>query len=379
MRRPQLPILVLALFAGTQVGAETAPAAAAFSPLTALPAVTAPLDNPITPAKVELGRLLFFDNRLSGDLTSGCAACHAPELGWGDGNPLSLGYPGTQHWRNSQTIVNSAFLQKLFWAGEVTSLETQAVSAATGNLAGNVDPAMAEERLAQVPEYVQRFRRVFGVRRPSFELAMKAIATFERTLTSSDSPFDRYMRGERAALSERALRGKKLFEGKAACIQCHNGALFSDEGYHALGVPEHPLFTQDPLRQIALRFQHYSRGVPDSVYRQANRDLGLYYPTGREADMGKFRTAPLRYLRYTAPYMHNGVFATLAEVVDFYDRGGGLDPSTSPLLKPLGLSDAEKQDLLAFLDSLSGTEVLMAAPELPPYVPTEPIAKENPR
>lgn len=125
----------------------------------------------------------------------------------------------------------------------MTSLETQAVSAATGNLAGNVDPAMAEERLAQVPEYVQRFRQVFGVRRPTFELAMKAIATFERALTSSDSPFDREMRGERAALSEAALRGKELFEGKAACIQCHNGALFSDEGYHALGVPEHPLFT----------------------------------------------------------------------------------------------------------------------------------------
>ena len=166
--------------------------AAAISPLAALPAVPVPPDNPITPAKVELGRLLFFDDRLSGDVSTSCASCHDSRFGWGDGNALSRGYPGTQHWRNSQTIVNSAYLSKLFWAGESPSLEQQAKSAITGNLAGNGDPAMIEERLAQVPEYRRLFREAFGVDQPTFNLVLKAIATFERAETNStDSPFDR--------------------------------------------------------------------------------------------------------------------------------------------------------------------------------------------
>ncbi len=341
-------------------------------PLAPLGPVPVPADSPITPAKVELGRLLFFDPRLSGDVSTSCASCHDPRLGWGDGNSLGRGYPGTQHWRNSQSVVNSAYLAKLFWAGESTSLEAQAGSAITGNLAGNGDPAMIEERLAQIPEYVRRFREAFGIEKPSYGFVLRAIATFERAdVVSSDAPLDRYLRGEAAALSDAALRGKSLFEGKAGCLSCHNGALLTDESFHALGVPRNPLFERDPERQIALRFQHYARGVPEVVYRKADRDLGLYYTTKRDEDRGKFRTPPLRYVSYTAPYMHNGVFATLRDVVDFYDRGGGDDPNRSPLLRPLRLTDPEKSDLLAFLDALSGKELRIAAPELPPYVPTE--------
>ncbi len=327
-----------------------------------------PADNPITPAKVELGRLLFFENRLSGDTSTSCATCHLPDVGWGEGNAISRGYPGTWHWRNSQTVINSAYLAKLFWAGEATSLEAQADSAASGNLAGNVDKAMAEERLAQIPRYVELFRDAFGVDAPTYHLALRAIAAFERAETNStDSPFDRYMRGETSALSRSARRGLDLFEGKAGCIQCHHGPLLTDESYHNLGVPKQARFEQDALAQIALRYQHYARGVPENVYRRADRDLGLYYTTKREQDKGKFRTPPLRYLVYTAPYMHNGAFATLAEVVDFYDAGGGDDPLRSPLLRPLGLTSAEKDDLLEFLESLSGSEVIIERPELPPY------------
>jgi cytochrome c peroxidase len=352
-------------------GHDPADLAGKFPPLAALPEVPAPADNPITPAKIELGRLLFFENRLSGDIEFSCASCHDPARGWGDEKEISTGYPGTRHWRNSQTVVNSAYLQKLFWGGESTSLEAQAQSAITGNLAGNGEPALIEERLAQIPEYVRRFQEAFGVDRPRFPLVLKAIATFERAeVISRDSAFDRYMRGDKSAMSESALRGKALFEGKAGCIQCHNGPLLSDENFHNLGVPRNPFFERDSFAQIALRYQHYIRGVPEEIYREADHDMGLYYTTKRSEDQGKFRTPPLRYLSYSFPYMHDGVFLVLEEVIDFYDQGGGDDPNKSPLLRPLGLTDVEKQDLVEFLNSLAGSELIIDRPELPPYVAT---------
>jgi cytochrome c peroxidase len=341
-------------------------------PLGPLPPVPVPADNPMSPAKVELGRMLFWDDRLSGDVSSGCVVCHNPEQGWGDGGDLSRGYPGTSHWRNSQTVLNAAYYAKLFWAGEVTSLEAQAVSAATGNVAGNGDTVMLEERLRQVPEYVNRFKEVYGVDRPMIHLAWMAIAAFERTLVSKPEnvAFDRFARGDQAALGPAAKRGLSLFQGKAGCIACHNGPLASDESYHNLGVPENPTFQADPLRQITLRYQHVIRGVPESVYRTADRDLGLYYTTKRDDDRGKFRTPSLRELKYTAPYMHNGVFRTLEEVVAFYDRGGGDDGHKSKLMRPLGLTEQEKKDLVAFLLSLSSDQpILGERPETPDYAP----------
>ncbi len=342
-----------------------------FVALAALPETPpVPADNHLTPAKIALGRLLFYDDRLSGDVGTSCASCHDSRIGWGDGNPLSRGYAGTQHWRNSQTIVNSAYLSKLFWAGEAPSLEAQASSAITGNLAGNGDPVMIEERLAQIPKYVKMFQEAFGVRRPSYGLVLKAIASFERAqVVSVDSPFDQYMRGDHGAMSDGALRGMQLFKGKAHCFRCHNGPLLSDERYHRLDLPHSPLYQQDPLRQIAMRFQFYARGVPEPEYRSADRDLGLFFTTRRETDKGKFRTPPLRYLVYTAPYMHNGVLETLEDVIDFYDQGGGDPSKRSPLLEPLRLTEDEKFDLLEFLESLSGDEIRIPPPELPPYEP----------
>lgn len=227
--------------------------AGTFPALAALADVPVPSDNPITPAKVKLGRMLYFDKRLSGDTEIACSSCHEPTKGWGDERDVSTGYPGTRHWRNSQTVVNSAYLQKLFWAGESPSLEAQANSAITGNLAGNGDPIMIEERLAQIPEYVQLFKEAFGVDRPNYAYVLRAIATFERAeVISRDSAFDRYMRGEKSAMSEAALRGMALFQGKAGCIQCHNGPLLTDENYHNLGVPKNPFFEQDVFAQTAL-------------------------------------------------------------------------------------------------------------------------------
>lgn len=337
-------------------------------PLGPLPEVPVPADNPITQAKVDLGRLLFFDNRLSGDAGTSCASCHDPRLGWGDGQAISRGYAGTQHWRNSQTTVNSAFFTKLFWAGEVPSLEAQAESAITGNLAGNGDTVMIEERLSQIPEYVDRFQEAFGTSQPSFDLVLKAIASFERAeMISRDSPFDEYLAGDKEALSDDAKKGLALFQGKARCVACHNGPLMSDEDYHFLDLPQNKLFEKDPLRQVALRYQHYIRGVPEEVYRNADSDLGLYYTTTKDSDRGRFRTPSLRYLDYTAPYMHNGIFGTVEDVIDFYDQGGGDDPSQSPLIQPLNLTEDEKFELAEFLYSLSGSEIRIQTPKLPEY------------
>lgn len=370
---PQVAVVqALSLGKGTVTAPPRKPVAPLIAsqppPIGPLPPVPVPPDNPMSEVKVQLGKLLFFDPRMSGDGTTACVGCHFPDKGWGDGNQVSRGYPGTRHWRNSQTVIDTAYHNKLFWAGEVTSLESQAASAWTGPLAGNLDPIIAEERMNQVPEYVRLFQEAFGTR-PTWDNALRAVATFERTLVSRNVPFDNYMKGDRTDLSPKAVKGMELFKGKARCIQCHNGSMLSDENYHNIGVPKNSIFESDIDAQTALRWQHYSRGVPESEYRQADRDLGLYYTTKIPEDKGKFRTPSLRYLRYTAPYMHNGVFATLQEVLEFYNKGGGDDPNKSPLMKPLNLTKEEQEDLLTFLESLSGDEIIVPAPVIPDYQP----------
>ncbi|MBI4273713.1 MAG: cytochrome-c peroxidase [Rhizobiales bacterium] len=348
----------------------TTAVAVKFPPLGPLPPVPVPADNPMSPAKVELGKKLFFDPRMGGDASSPCAACHLPEQGWGDGGEISRGYPGTQHWRNSQTVLNSAYYNKLFWEGNVTSLEAQAPSAAEGNVAGNGDPSLMEMRLRFIPEYVAEFKKVFGTEWPRITQAYQAIAAFERTIVSDAKkvPFDRYMMGDKPALSADALRGFELFKGKAGCIQCHNGPLASDQRFYSLGVPENELFKTDPLYQITHRWEHYQKGITATGYKDADLDMGLYYQTKNPKDIGKFRTPSLRELKYTAPYMHNGILYTLEEVVDFYNVGGGPGPNKSPLVKPLGLNDQEKKELVAFLNSLSmDTPMIVKQPTLPEY------------
>ncbi len=366
--------------AGHQAPAASEVATVAPQPLGPLPALVAPTDNPMSAPKVELGRLLFWDPRLSGNGSTACVSCHAPSAGWGESDAVSRGYPGTRHWRNSQTILNAAHYQRLFWDGAAASLERQAQSAATGAVAGNGDEAMMEMRLRLVPEYVRRFREVFGSAWPRIEQAWQAIASFQRTLVSDPQrvPFDRWQAGQRDALSASAQRGHGLFVGKARCIQCHHGALLSDQRFHALDVPRLPLMDSHPLLQVTARWQNLQRGASHADYRASSDDLGLFYQSGLAGDRGRFRTPSLRELRYTAPYMHNGALATLREVVDFFDRGGGQSPQKSPLLQPLGLSEQDKTDLVAFLESLSMDQPLdMAPPVLPPSQALETAASHG--
>ncbi len=339
-------------------------------PLASLPPAPVPADNPMSAEKIELGRLLFFDPRLSGDGSTPCMSCHFPGRGWGEGGTKSRGYPATWHWRNAQGVINAAYFGTLNWDGAATSLEAQAQGAAEGTVAGNGDPALMEMRLRFVPEYVARFRRVFGVEWPRLTQAYLALAAFERSLVSDPRrvPFDRYLAGDAGALSAEARRGLALFNGKAGCLRCHHGPLASDQVFHATGVPEPPFEGNTPLLQITHRWQNYQRGVPHAYYREGHGDLGLYYATKNPDDIGRFRTPSLRELKYTAPYMHNGAFATLREVVDFYDRGAGAAPNKPEWLRPLALTEDEKRALVAFLEALSMDQPLrVEEPELPKY------------
>jgi len=348
------------------------------APLAALEksAVPNPTDNLITPEKANLGMLLYFDTRMGGDASDSCASCHNPKQGWAFSDPICRGYPGTVHWRNCQTTVNSAYLKKIFWHGSTTSLEAQVFSAALGAVSGNGERDVMEARLQHIPYYVKEFRKVFGSRQPKIQDFARAVAVFERNdLVDTQSPFDLYMRGDKKAMSDSAVRGLKVFSGKGGCIECHNGALTTEEKYYNLGVPNPPEWDESGLNQISFRFENYAKGVTEKLYRNTHVDLGLYFQDKEASTKGLFKTPPVRYLNYTAPYMHNGAFFTLEEVVDFYNDGGGSnDPwgTKTKILKKLGLTDKEKADLVSFLEALSGPEVrkdLKKEPKLPEYAP----------
>ncbi len=339
-----------------------------------------PPDNKTTPEKVELGKMLFFDPRVGGDASTGCSTCHEPDQGWAWAEDFSRGYPGTVHWRNSQSIINSAYFPRQFWAGSASSNEKQAKAAAKGGVAGNGEDDIMEARMAVIPEYRERFNKVFGTEWPLIDDVWLAISAFERTMNTTgeyEVPLDKYLKGDKSALDEQQVRGMALFNGKAGCINCHNGSLTTDLDYHNIGIPANKRWEEDGLAQITFRFEQYAKGQTEEGYRAAKSDWGFYYRSKNKWDRGKFRTAPLRYIEYTAPYMHNGVFYTLEEVVDFYNAGGfdeegrtTLFPENkSKLIKPLGLSDEEKEDLVAFLGAFSGPEITMEKPKQPPYAP----------
>jgi len=331
--------------------------------LAPLPAPPSPTENPTTPEKVELGKILFFDRRLSGDGTMSCATCHDPESGFADGLPISLSYPTTRNWRNSPGLVNAAYRKTLFWDGRSASLEEQALFPMMSPFEMNRNLDYLEEVLKTVPAYVEAFRSTFGGEITRKRVAM-AIASFERTILSADTPLDRFLRGEKNALTEPQRAGYELFVGKARCAACHGGPTLSDERFHNLGVPEDPKAKEDPRVLATARFVGKVSGFPE--YRSLTEDPGRFLVTKDPADWKAFITPPLREVASTAPYMHNGAFPDLEQVIDFFDRGGGDDPKKSPLLRPLGLSKEEKERLREFLAAaLSGKTSKFRPPAVP--------------
>ncbi len=316
--------------------------------------------NPQTPEKVELGKKLFFDRRLSGDGTMSCATCHIPDLAFTDGQEISFSYPTTRNWRNAPTLINVAFFRNLFYDGRVTSLEDQALFPIMSSFEMNLNLDYLEEKLRVVPEYVEAFRKIFGGTITRERVAM-AIASFERTLVSVNAPIDRYLKGDKSALSADAIKGYEIFLGKGGCTECHYGVNLSDDKFHALHMPENPDHQKDPritaTRRFVAKVYHYED------YANLSEDPGRYLITKDKKDWKAFRTPTLREVAKTAPYMHNGIFITLDEVIDFFDRGGGQGNTT---IKPINLNPEEKKYLKIFLvEALSGEDVKLTYPVIP--------------
>ncbi len=297
-----------------------------------------PSDNPLTPEKIALGKQLYFDPRLSRDNTVACASCHNPRFGFTDGQPVSTGIEGQKGGRSAPTVVNRAFSKEQFWDGRAADLEAQAKGPIENPIEMGFTHDGVVKRLRGIQGYREQFQHVFGTTALTIDHVAKAIAAFERTVLSGNSPFDRFEAGDKTALLPAAQRGLVLFRGKANCVKCHAGFNFTDESYHNIGV-----------------------GMD-----KPQPDLGRFDLTKQAADRGAFKTPTLRDIALTGPYFHAGSARTLEETVEFYNQGGISNPQLAKDIHPLKLTDQEKADLVAFLHALTGEISLMVlAPELP--------------
>ena len=282
-----------------------------------------PADNPYSAAKAELGRKLFFDPILSGSGSHSCSTCHNPALAWGDGVARAVGQGKVKLPLRSPTLLDIAWIPRLGWDGKFRDLELVAFGPITSNANMNLPEQSLLERLSAAPVYVNAFTMTFGansITRRNIELAL---ATFERSIVSGRAPFDRWVEGDDAAISAAAKRGFDLFNGKAHCSACHSGFSFTDGSFHDIGTA-----------------------------KDTDVGRGRFFPNSVKLRYA-FKTPTLRDVTSRAPYMHDGSIATLDEVIDLYDRGGIERPSRSPLIRPLGLTDAERADLIAFLHTLT--------------------------
>ncbi|MDX9714511.1 MAG: cytochrome c peroxidase [Dissulfurispiraceae bacterium] len=322
--------------------------------------IPVPAENPQTPEKIELGKKLFFDRRLSGDGTMSCATCHVPEQAFTDGLDISMSYPTTRNWRNTPTLLNAALYKTYFFDGRAATLEEQTLFPIMSAFEMNKNLDYLEEHIQSVPAYAADFKKVFGGDVTRGRIAM-ALAAFQRTLVSMNAPLDRYLKGDKNALSADAKKGYELFKGKAGCVRCHDGVLLSDSQFHALNIPENPAFVNDPdvsaTRRFVAKVYHYAD------YKNLKEDPGRYLVTNNKKDWRAFRTPTLRNIALTAPYMHNGIFKTLDEVIDFLNNGGG---KGNKILTPLGLTSEEKKQIKVFLtEGLAGDKVRIKHPDIP--------------
>lgn len=310
--------------------------------------------------KAELGKKLFFDRRLSGDGTMSCATCHIPELAFTDGQEISLSYPATKNWRNTPTVINTVFHKTFFWDGRVKSLEEQALFPVMSSFEMNLNIDFMVERIRQVAQYRKDFKETLGM-----DVSSKGIATvlaeFQKTLVSKNAPLDKFLLGDAKALSEDARQGMDIFVGKAGCINCHYGKALMDNKFHHIGVPEKDEHIEDEQIAITRRFVAKIHGYKE--YKSLKEDLGRYLITRQKKDWKAFKTPSLREISKTAPYMHNGYFQSIDEVIDFFNKGGG---KGNKVLKPLNLSDKEKSLLKIFLiEALTGEDIKIVHPVIP--------------
>ena len=300
-----------------------------------------PKDNPLSKEKIELGKQLYFDKRLSRDNTVSCASCHDPEKGWSNGEPVATGIGGQKGGRSSPTVINSGYSYFQFWDGRAQHVEGQALGPIQNPIEMDLTLEEVTEKLNKIEGYRKQFQQVFGTEVTADGIA-KAIGAFERTILSGDAPFDRYQNGDKDALSAAAQRGMPLIFNKAQCSSCHSGPNFSDGGFHNIG---HGWDTE----------------------KSEFRDVGRHAISNLGGDSGSFKTPTLREIARTAPYMHDGEFATLKEVVDYYNRGGNPNSYLDEAIFPLKLTEQEVNDLVTFLEEGLSSEnyPMVEPPQLP--------------
>jgi cytochrome c peroxidase len=293
-----------------------------------------PRSNPVTPEKVALGQMLFFDPRMSGSGVISCASCHNPALGWSDALPKGLGHMGGRLGRHTPTILNVAFGEPYFWDGRAATLEDQAKGPLTSAKEMDMPADLAIARLSSIPGYVTAFDRAFPGKGISLDTIAAALASYERTIVSANAPFDRWVAGDASAVSDSAKRGFALFNGKANCAVCHSGWRMTDDGFHDVGMAD------------------------------ADRGRAAVAPGIVQLEYA-FKTPTLRNINQRAPYMHDGSLVTLSAVIDHYDHGFVNRPSLDTQMHPLRLNAEEKADLLAFLNTLTSVDAPAVVPVLP--------------
>lgn len=293
-----------------------------------------PAQNPYTPEKAVLGKMLFFDPRLSRDQNLNCASCHNPSFGWEVPLAKAIGAAGAPLRRQSPTVLNNAWSTHFFWDGRASSFEEQARGPIESKVEMDIRLADVVKRLSTVEGYRTTFQRAFPNEGLTESTVLKALGTYERTLVSGTAPFDRWIAGSESAISESAKKGFMLFNGKARCSVCHSGWSFTDNKFHDIGLPD-------------------------------DGDKGRFEITGKQEDLYAMKTPGLRDIAQRAPYVHNGSLPTLEAVVVHYNSGGVPRPSRSPLIQPLSLSRTEIQDLIAFMHTLSSESSAIAMPNLP--------------
>jgi len=328
------------------------PSEPAFSEIGHLPELKFPANNPYSEEKASLGRVLFYDPRLSGSNQIACASCHDPELGWTDNRKLSFGHDRQLGSRNAMTIMNVAYAKSLFWDGRAASLEDQAKMPIEDMREMHEHIDIATEKIVKIKGYESLFEKAFGNKKITKDRIAKAIATFERTVISPPSRFDRFIDGEKDAYTDDEVMGLHLFRTKAQCMNCHNSGYFSNNRFENNGT---------------------------SLLNSEEEDLGQYLITNKTSDVGKFRVPTLREVTKTGPWMHNGSFNTLAEVIQLYNTGNPepyknrstmhhgitLNSEKSDMLKLLYLTKEEMLQLEAFLGTLSTPVTRPVPPKLP--------------
>lgn len=331
-----------------------------------MPRPAVPEDNPMSAVKVELGRRLFYDRRLSVNQTTSCATCHVQALAFTDGRPRSVGATGEIHPRGSMSLVNTAYASRLTWANPLLDrLEDQALTPMFGDNPIEMGLGGKEKELVGLlradEEYARLVPQAFPGDADPFSVlnSVRAIASFTRSIVSFDAPYDRYLAGDDAALSESEVRGMDLFfSEKLECFHCHGGFNFTDSSTHE----------NDRIDRVGFHNNGLYNTDANGAYPSDN--TGLYDMTGERRDMGRFKAPTLRNVAVTAPYMHDGSIATLSEVIAHYERGGRiiengehagdgrLSPFKSEFVRGFELTDAERADLLAFLQALTDNAVL---------------------